>query len=49
MVCPKVDPEQLLEKEPTGLRVWLGSLALYAQGPGFEYQQSKVKEKLKQE
>ena len=45
MVGPRADPEQVLEKEPAGLRVWLGSLALHAQGPGSDYQHSKVKEK----
>lgn len=31
VVCPKVSPEQLLEKEPAGLRVRLGSLVFHAQ------------------
>lgn len=42
MVCPRADPEQVLEKEPAELRVWLGSPALHAQGPGSDSQHSKV-------
>lgn len=33
---PRVDPEQVLEKEAAELRVWLHSLALHAQGPEFK-------------
>lgn len=37
MVGPRVDPEQVQEREPAELRVWLGSVALHTQGPGFDY------------
>lgn len=33
---PRVDPEQLLEKDAAELRVWPHSLALHAQSPGFK-------------
>lgn len=43
MVGSRVDPEQVQEREPAELRVWLGSFTLHAQGPGFDHQYSKVK------
>lgn len=33
---PRMDPDQVLGKEAVELRVWLHSLALHAQGPGFK-------------